>query len=172
MAPRRDYPSQSCPIARTLELVGERWTLLIVRDAFYGVQRFSDFHVHLGVPKAVLSERISLLVAHKIMTAVPGPNGKDCYELTARGRGLWPVVWSLIRWGNDNFYERETWRRYLHADCGGAIDNDRVCERCAAVPEPGDIMLHPPKRPRVRKDDAISVALRKPHRLLEPLLPA
>ena len=67
MALPREYTAESCPIARSLEIVGERWTLLIVRDAFYGVRRFSDFQAHLGIPKAVLAERLALLVAEGVL---------------------------------------------------------------------------------------------------------
>ena len=69
-------PPRVVPIARSLEIVGERWTLLVVRDAFYGVRRFSDFRAHLGIPKAVLSERLSLLVDEGVLAKAagwPGP---------------------------------------------------------------------------------------------------
>ena len=68
MALRREYDNEICPVARSLEVVGERWTLLIIRDAFYGVVRFSDFRAHLDIPPAVLSERLRLLVEHEILT--------------------------------------------------------------------------------------------------------
>ncbi|HUH71026.1 MAG TPA: helix-turn-helix domain-containing protein [Mycobacterium sp.] len=171
MALPREYTSEDCAIARSLEVIGERWTLLIVRDAFYGVRRFSDFHAHLGLPKAVLSERLTLLVDNGVLAAVSGPSGRDWYELTPRGQRLWPTVWSLITWGNENFYESSSRRTYRHAECGGMIDRDRVCKACAAIPEPGDLVVHPPKNPRNTREDPISVALRRPHRLLRPLTP-
>ncbi|MER7909018.1 helix-turn-helix domain-containing protein, partial [Streptomyces sp. NPDC096068] len=62
MALGKDYARQQCSIARALEVVGERWTLLVVRDAFYGVRRYSDFLAHLGVPRAVLAARLQALV--------------------------------------------------------------------------------------------------------------
>src|ERR1700749_74016 len=76
----REYPAESCPIARSLEIVGERWTLLIVRDAFYGVRRFSDFHAHLGTPKAVLAERLASLVEEGVLAKEAGE-----YRLTDKG---------------------------------------------------------------------------------------
>ncbi len=66
MALPRTYTGENCAVARSLEVIGERWTLLIVRDAFYGVCRFSDFRDHLGIPRAVLAERLNLLVEHEI----------------------------------------------------------------------------------------------------------
>jgi DNA-binding HxlR family transcriptional regulator len=114
-----------------LEIVGERWTLLIMRDAFYGVRRFSDFHSHLGIPKAVLAERLTFLVTEEVLTKVAGE-----YELTAKGRQLWPMI----------------------------------CQRCAQVPDVGDLIAHPPRRPRdPSRDDPVSQALRRPHRMLEPI---
>ena len=96
MALPREYTAESCPIARSLEIIGERWTLLIVRDAFYGVRRFSDFRAHLGIPKAVLAERLSLLVAEGVLTKTTTGRRHDEYVLTEKGRRLWPTIWSLI----------------------------------------------------------------------------
>jgi DNA-binding HxlR family transcriptional regulator len=71
MALPNDYAGQACSLARTLEVVGERWTLLIVRDAFYGVRRFGDFAAHLGIPRAVLAERLKSLTAAGVLARVP-----------------------------------------------------------------------------------------------------
>jgi DNA-binding HxlR family transcriptional regulator len=165
----REYPAESCPVARSLEIVGERWTLLIVRDAFHGVRRFSDFRAHLDIPKAVLAERLARLVDEGVLTKTAND-----YELSGKGRTLWPIIWSLIDWGNQNYVQKAARRSYRHADCGGAIDQDRSCRRCGQLPEAADLVLHPPRQPRTPgrplvKDDPISVALRRPHRLLEPL---
>src|SRR5581483_7381119 len=96
----KTYEAQDCSIARALEVVGERWTLLIVRDAFYGVRRFSDFQAHLDIPKAVLSARLSSLVANGILERNPDPEhaGRQLYELTAAGRELWPAIHALLVW--------------------------------------------------------------------------
>ena len=75
MALRSDYPDQACSLARSLEVVGQRWTLLILRDAFYGVQRFDDFASHLKVPRAVLSERLKSLTADGLLERVRGAPG-------------------------------------------------------------------------------------------------
>src|SRR6516165_385090 len=109
MALPREYPAESCPIARSLEIVGERWTLLIVRDAFYGVRRFSDFRSHLGIPKAVLAERLAFLAEQRVLTKQAGE-----YRLTARGTQLWPLIWSMITWGNENYLGKASRRTYRH----------------------------------------------------------
>ena len=165
MALPREYPTESCPIARSLEVVGERWTLLIVRDAFYGVRRFSDFRSHLGIPKAVLSERLAFLVEQGVLK-------KDSaeYQLTVQGKRLWPMIWSMINWGNENYLEKPNRRAYRHVECGGAIGPDRACQRCKRVPDVGDLVVHPAQRPRdPHRDDPVSRALRRPHRMLEPI---
>lgn len=171
MALPREYTSEVCPVARSLEIVGERWTLLIVRDAFYGVRRFTDFSTHLGIPKAVLAERLALLVDEGVLQRVAGIKGRDEYELTAKGRALWSTIWSLIQWGDDNYLMRANRRTYRHADCGGTITSGRVCADCGTVPEVSDLVVHPPRRPLQRgmPDDAVSRTLRRPHRLLTPI---
>ena len=171
MALPREYTAESCPIARSLEVVGERWTLLILRDAFYGVRRFSDFHAHLGIPKAVLAERLSLLMREVVLTKVVGPTGRDEYELTAKGQRLWPTIWSLIVWGNYNYVATSYRRTYRHADCGGTVTVNQECSRCGQRPNVADLVMHAPRRiseGNVR-DDPVSNALRRPHRMLQPI---
>src|SRR3954447_25595170 len=96
-----DYRRQDCALARALETVGERWTLLIVRDAFHGVQRFSDFQAHLDIPKAVLSDRLAGLVEDGVLDRLPDPEhaGRRLYRLTPAGRELWPALHALLVWG-------------------------------------------------------------------------
>ena len=77
MALPKDYTGQGCSLARTLEVVGERWTLLIVRDAFFGVRRFGDFAAHLAIPRAVLTHRLSALVTDGVLAVAPGSHGQD-----------------------------------------------------------------------------------------------
>src|ERR1700684_4263458 len=100
MALPNDYAGQACSLARSLEIVGERWTMLIVRDAFWGVRRFADFTGHLRIPRAVLASRLKTLVAARVMTKVAGERHLE-YELTDKGAALWPVVASLMSWGGD-----------------------------------------------------------------------
>lgn len=165
-----DYPDQDCTLARALEVVGERWTLLILRDAFYGVRRFSDFAVHLDIPRAVLSDRLRGLVEDGLLERHPDPAhaGREVYELTATGRDLWPALHALTRWG-DRFHDApRTVRRYLHAACDARLDERGVCPVCGAVPPPDQVSTvagRPPGR-----DDAVSAALRSRIHLLEPLM--
>lgn len=96
------FPSQTCSVARALEIVGEWWTLLIVREAFFGARRFGEFERNLKIAKNVLSERLSKLVASGLMerTEVRGRGNPCDYRLTDRGRDLFPVVVALMQWGD------------------------------------------------------------------------
>ena len=170
MALPREYARQNCSIARALEVIGERWTLLIVRDAFYGVTRFSDFRDHLDIPRAVLTERLNLLVEHGILARVTGISGRDEYSLTAKGQGLWPAIWSLIAWGDEYYTPGGQRRTYRHAGCGGAVTAaaDGRCEACGARPGPDELVLHPRASTPGPGDrtDPVSQALTAPHQLL------
>lgn len=167
----KDYEGQDCSLARALEVVGERWTLLIVRDAFFGVRRFKDFEEHLDIPKAVLSDRLSGLVEDGVLDRRPDPDhaGRFLYELTAAGRELWPVVNTLRVWGQRN--REASGRRFLHAACGTPLDDEGDCPRCEVTPPPEDIVTEPGRgrgrRPPRR--DPVAKVLLEPHRLLDPI---
>jgi DNA-binding HxlR family transcriptional regulator len=165
----KDYQRQDCSIARALEVVGERWTLLIVRDALYGVRRFNDFQAHLDIPKAVLSERLNGLVERGILTHTPDPDhaGRHLYDLTDAGRELWPSVYSLLIWGSS--HRSQSGRIFSHAGCGTALDRGGACPECGVTPGPDDVTTAPRKGRKPFRDDPVTVALRTPHRLLEPL---
>jgi DNA-binding HxlR family transcriptional regulator len=165
----KDYEGQDCSAAKALEVVGERWTLLIVRDALYGVRRFSDFQAHLDIPKAVLSDRLSGLVENGILERRPDPDHprRHVYEPTDAGRELWPVINALAVWGNHNRYLSS--HVFRHALCGTELDERAACPACDATPPVDDVVMDPrPGRPLLR-EDPVSVAMRKPHRMVEPL---
>jgi DNA-binding HxlR family transcriptional regulator len=164
----KDYVTQECSLARALEVVGERWTLLIVRDAFFGVRRFGDFAAHLDIPRAVLTHRLASLVEEGVLTVAPGAHGHDEYVLTAKGLDLWPVVRSLVTWG-DGYYSAKGPRRvFSHAADNGDIAQDGTCAVCGGVPPVADLVVRPGPGwpPRQGKTDPVSAALASPHRLL------
>ena len=99
---RRDYEGQNCSIARALEVVGERWTLLIVRDAFLGRRRFDEFQASLGISRNVLTERLNRLVEEGILERVPYHEHPKRYEyrLTKKGRDLHLALTGLRQWGD------------------------------------------------------------------------
>src|SRR3954466_8908812 len=101
----RTYEDQVCSIARALEIVGDRWTLLIVRDAFLGMKRFHEFETDLAAPKKVLTERWQRLVEEGILERQLYQERPDRYEylLTDKGRGLWRVLAQLLMWGDEHY---------------------------------------------------------------------
>jgi DNA-binding HxlR family transcriptional regulator len=166
-----DYTGQKCSAARALEIIGERWTLLIVRDAFYGVKRFGDFAVHLDIPRAVLTSRLNSLVREGVLERVPGPGARDEYALTDKGIRLWPVVRDLMAWGDEYYSERGPRRVFQHADDGGAVDESGRCDSCGGQVEVGDttVVPGPGYEPSVHDGGVIDAAFAAPRRLLEPI---
>ena len=170
MALEREYEGQACALARSLEVVGERWTLLILRDLFFGVRRFSDLQVHLDIPRAVLSARLGRLVEAGIVERRPYQAGRDDYLLTAAGLELWPIVHQLMQWGERHLVADGPVRLFAHASCGTDLSAHGDCPSCGTAPSPEEIETRPgPGVPSVVRRDSISRALRRPHRLLTPV---
>ena len=166
-----DYPDQSCSLARSLEVVGQRWTLLILRDAFYGVQRFDDFAAHLKLPRAVLSERLKSLTAAGLVQRVTGNTGRGQYRLSDKGTALWPAVRALLAWG-DEYYAPEGPRRvFQHAADEAPLDELGRCTACGAAPAPRDTLVAPGSGLPAPSsdDDVVTAALARPHLLLTPV---
>ncbi len=166
-----DYADEDCSLARSLEEIGQRWTLLIVRDAFYGVRRFSDFAEHLRLPRTVLSRRLRGLVTAGLMARVDGPGGHLEYVLTPKGLALWPAVRALIGWGDRFCSPNGVRRRYHHILDNGIIDASGTCPACGTTVSVGDIVMKvgPGLDGSAPNDDPISRELRMPHRFLEPV---
>ena len=122
---------QACPVAKTLELVGDRWTLLMVRDLLSGPQRFQDFQASLpGMAPNILSERLKLMEQHGIVTrhfySEHPPRAE--YVLTDRGKELKMVVGALASWGSRHIYPDV---QLVHADCGHPVEVKYFCPECA-----------------------------------------
>jgi DNA-binding HxlR family transcriptional regulator len=167
MALPKDYAEDGCSLARALEVVGERWTLLVVRDAFFGVRRFSDFAAHLTIPRAVLTHRLAALVAHDVLAVVPGPHGHDEYVLTDKGLDLWPVVRSLMTWGDDYYSDKGPRRLFQHVADGGDVPLDGTCASCGSVVPAAQIVVAPgPGWNTNGKTDTVTTVMTQPHRLL------
>ncbi|WP_189949239.1 winged helix-turn-helix transcriptional regulator [Streptomyces alanosinicus] len=170
MALGKDYATQECSIARALEIIGERWTLLVVRDALYGVRRYNDFLVHLGIPRAVLAARLQTLTGEGILEKRRYQQSppRDEYVLTERGRALWPTLRALGLWGREHFTETQL-RYFRHADCGTELGPYGECPACKAVVPLEDVVMEPGPGLDRAPADPVSRALLKRKRLLEPL---
>ncbi|MFS4097476.1 winged helix-turn-helix transcriptional regulator [Streptomyces sp. AF1A] len=170
MALGKDYATQECSIARALEVVGERWTLLVVRDALYGVRRYNDFLVHLGIPRAVLAARLQTLTAEGVLEKrrYQQSPARDEYVLTERGIALWPALRALGLWGREHFGETQL-RYFRHAACGTELGSYGECPACGTVVPVADVVTEPGPGLDPDPADPVSRALLKPKRLLEPL---
>jgi DNA-binding HxlR family transcriptional regulator len=135
----KDYAGQDCALAAALEVVGERWTLLIVRDAFLGARRFGEWAERLDIPRAVLADRLRGLVAAGVLRREEG--GRPGYALTEAGRDLWPAVHALVTWGSN--HRRPSANRYRHAACGAELAPGALCPACGVVPPPADVLAEP-----------------------------
>ena len=132
----------NCSIARTLEVVGEWWTMLVIREAFNGVRRFDDFQAHLGIARNVLATRLQGLVDHGILERRLYQERPERFEyrLTPKGRDLYPVLISLMRWG-------DRWEcppggpplHLTHEKCGHDPDPALVCTHCGEALNPREV---------------------------------
>lgn len=170
------YAGQDCTIARALEVVGERWTLLVLRDALYGVRRFSDFAEHLDIPRAVLSDRLRKLVSNGLLarTTAEGDGNAVTYELTEAGRATWPIVHSLAHWGRawaPNSTASSASRVFSHAGCETRLDSHGHCPSCGITPDVADVVTVKSEAAESRRTDRVSAVLaaQGPHRLLSPI---
>jgi DNA-binding HxlR family transcriptional regulator len=145
---RRIYEGQDCSIARALEVVGERWTLLVLRESFYGTSRFDDFHGRLGIARNVLQARLELLIDEGILVRSRYMERPPRYEykLTQAGLDLAPVLVALLQWGDRHRAPAGPPLEVAHAACGGDINAALVCERCGEEVEPTSLSVQWPKR--------------------------
>ena len=133
------YDGQNCSAARALEFVGERWSLLIIRDAlFAGATRFSDF-LALGLARNILAARLDSFVESGLMER--GPGGE--YLLTEKGRDLSPVVVALSYWGDRWAAPNGAPIIYQHDGCGGDVEQPLLCTACRRTLRPGDVGVRP-----------------------------
>ena len=164
-----DYDGQDCALARALEVVGERWTLLVLRDCLFGVRRFSDLLAHLDISRAVLAARLADLVDAGLLERHEYRPGRHDYRVTRGGRGA-----VACRARADVLGRAAPLGRRAQA----ALRARRLRHRDRPVghvpplrhpPRPGDLEIRPGPALRHRRDDPVSRALREPHRMLTPL---
>lgn len=124
---------QVCSVARALSIVGERWTLLIIRDAFKGTRRFEGFHKNLGVTRHRLAERLAMLVDEGVLTKVPYSTHPERFEyrLTRKGLGLYPVLMTLSQWGDQWLSDEQGAPvKYWHSGCASGCHAVLACSEC------------------------------------------
>jgi DNA-binding HxlR family transcriptional regulator len=149
---KRTYDDQVCSLARTLEVVGERWTLLIIRDTLTtGASRFDDFLERLDIARNVLTDRLRGLVEHGVLERARYQERPERFEyrLTAKGMELATPVVALMTWGDRHLAGPEGPPRVIeHPGCGGRVSARLVCEECGQMPDAVTTRQGPGARPR------------------------
>ena len=142
---RRPIDDEPCPVARAVDIVGDRWSLLIVRDAFDGMRRFGEFQKSLGVAKNILADRLHMLVEEGIFTIAPASDGTAYqeYVLTPKGLGLFPVVVGLRQWSEAQLFEPgEAHSTLLQRGSGLPVRRIDVLAEEGRVLQAGDTVVH------------------------------
>jgi DNA-binding HxlR family transcriptional regulator len=131
----------NCSVAQCLEVVGEWWSMLIVRDAFLGVSRFDDFQARLGISRNVLNDRLCHLVDEGVLERVRYQDHppRDDYRLTPKGRDLWPVLVAMRQWGDRWAAPGGPPLEIVHRACGNIVDVLPTCSACGEPLGPRDV---------------------------------
>jgi DNA-binding HxlR family transcriptional regulator len=137
---------ENCSIARTLGVVGDRWTLLILRDCFLRVRRFEAFQESLGITRHVLADRLRKLVKSGVLCkeAYDDSGRRFEYRLTQKGLGLYPVLMALVHWGDTHLAgKRGRPLLHRHRECGHDFDPVSVCSHCRVPLDARAVQVHP-----------------------------
>ena len=132
----RDYPALDCSVAKALEVIGERWSLLIVRAVMHGNRRFGEIQNSLGIARNVLTTRLQRLVDEDILERRAYSESPPRYEyfLTQKGLDLWPALIALLNWGDRYSPDPDGPRRLIvHKECGGTVSERGICEACGKI---------------------------------------
>ncbi|TDC97150.1 transcriptional regulator [Nonomuraea deserti] len=141
---RMGFRADNCSIERTLDIVGEKWTFLVLREAFSGVRRFADMQAITGAPRQVLSARLARLVDEGLLRKEPyrepGQRQRDEYRLTDKGRDLYPLMVALMHWG-DKYLTNDDGPpvRLTHRGCGAPVEQHFRCADGHEVGGPREI---------------------------------
>lgn len=157
----RDYPGLDCSVAKALEVIGERWSLLIVRAVMHGNRRFGEIQESLGIARNVLSARLQRLVDEEILERRAYQESPPRYEyfLTEKGLDLWPALIALLNWGDRYSPSPDGPRRLIvHKECGGTVSERGICESCGKLLTARDAKQVPGPGAKVPADDSAAVA--------------
>jgi DNA-binding HxlR family transcriptional regulator len=142
---RKSFEHMSCSVAQCLEVVGEWWTMLIVRDAFLGVRRFDELQARLGIARNVLTQRLSKLVDAGVLQRRPYQDKPPRFEyvLTPKGRDLWPVLNAMRQWGELHAAPDGPPVTVVHRKCGHAAPLLLSCSHCGEHVTHRDVQVEP-----------------------------
>jgi DNA-binding HxlR family transcriptional regulator len=139
-----DYDTENCTIGAALAIVGEKWTFLVLREAFNGVRRFDDIRRRTRAPRQILSDRLARLVAEGLLRKVPyrdaGQRARSEYRLTEKGLALYPLIIALLEWGNTYAVSAEgPLVELTHRDCGAPVQLEVRCAEGHQVASARDV---------------------------------
>lgn len=143
--PYRPFSEQNCSIAAALAVVGERWSLLVLRDVLMGRRRFAEIRRSLGVAPNILSDRLQQLVEHGLLERQPISEGSDSFEYvpTVKGRDVSPILTALLQWGDAYAAPHGPPRVQVHVPCGHDAHPELHCSHCGEVIERGQLVSRP-----------------------------
>ena len=138
---RKSFATMDCSVAQCLEVIGEWWSMLVVRDAFMGVTRFEDFQRRLGISRNILQQRLTRLVDEGVLARVRYSEHPPRYEyrLTGKGRDLWPVLTAMRQWGDHHAAPSGPPVEVVHNACGARTELALVCASCGERVGPRDV---------------------------------
>lgn len=137
---------EHCSLARTLSVIGDRWTMLVLREAFLRVRRFDDFQQSLGIARRVLAARLKLLVEEGVLKKVAYEKRPPRYEyrLTEKGLGLYPALVALVHWGDEHYAGKKgPPLLHRHLACGHDFKSVMTCSACGETVNPREVSPHP-----------------------------
>jgi len=146
--PALAFSTENCTVGRAMEILGERWTLVVLREVFNGVRRFDDMRRHATIPRQVLTNRLTLLVDSGILRKEPyrdpGQRMRHEYRLTAKGFDLYPVLVAVGRWGDRYLSDAEgSPVEFTHRDCGARVEPVLRCADGHDLTDPRQIATRP-----------------------------
>jgi len=139
------FSTDNCTIGRAMEILGERWTFVVLREVFNGIRRFDDMRRHTGIPRQVLTNRLALLVGQGVLRRVgyrePGQRERHEYRLTEKGFDLYPVLVAIADWG-DRYLADSVGPpvEFEHRDCGAAVHSVLECDHGHRVERPREVV--------------------------------
>jgi DNA-binding HxlR family transcriptional regulator len=146
--PALDWSTENCTIGRTMAILGERWTFVVLREVFNGVRRFDDIRRHSGIPRQVLSNRLATLVDQDILRRAPyqdpGERARHEYKLTEKGFDLFPVLVAIAEWGDRYLVDPGGPPvEFAHRGCGSTVRSALRCERGHRLDDPREVVTRP-----------------------------
>lgn len=146
--PALAFSTENCTVGRTMEILGERWTVVVLREVFNGIRRFEDIRRHTAIPRQVLTNRLAVLVEHDILRRAPyqppGSRQRHEYRLTTKGMDLYPIMVAIAQWGDRYVADPEGPPvEFRHRDCGAPMGLVLTCQEGHRVDEPRDVVPVP-----------------------------